>query len=107
MNILVSALGWMCLVALCIAAAALAIALAAHCYGKAMERFEWAVDAKTRHALGRSIAASAHWFSESQDTWLALKILGERIINQGGADSDQWREEWRKARAADKPEGKP
>lgn len=98
MTTFISIFGWICLALLCVAFAGLAVALAATACKKALERFEWAVDAKTRHEVGRSIGASAWWFSECPDTSLALRILAERLVNQGGADADQWREQWRKAR---------
>lgn len=98
MTTFITIMGWVTVAAVCIALAAFGVALAADQCRRALERFEWAVDAKTRHEVGRSIGASAWWFSENPDTSLALRILAERLINQGGADADQWREQWRKAR---------
>jgi hypothetical protein len=97
-NTFVTIVGWMCLLLLSAAFAGLAVVIAATACRKALERFEWAIDAKTRHEVGRSIGASSHWFSENPDTSLALRILAERLMNEGGADADQWREQWRKGR---------
>lgn len=98
MSTFVTAVGWFVIAMLCMALACGMVCLVLYCYDKAMQRFEWAVDAKTRHEVGRSIGASSWWFSECPDTSLALRILAERLMNQGGADADQWREQWRKAR---------
>lgn len=98
MNTFVTAVGWFVIAVLSFAAACAAGSLLIWRFQKALERFEWAVDAKTRHEMGRSIGASAWWFSECPDTSLALRILAERLINEGGADADQWRTQWRQAR---------
>lgn len=98
MSTFVTIMGWLCLALICFGIAATVVYAAATACSKALERFEWAIDAKTRHEVGRSIGASAWWFSECPDTSLALRILAERLMNQGGADADQWREQWRKAR---------
>ena len=98
MSTFVTIVGWLCLVFICLGIASAVVYAAAVACSKALERFEWAIDAKTRHEVGRSIGASAWWFSECPDTSLALRILAERLMTQGGADADQWREQWRKAR---------
>jgi ribosomal protein L16/L10AE len=63
-----------------------------------MERFEWAVAAKTLTEAGRSLGASAWWFSECPDTSLAIRIIAERMKDGMGFDSNQMREQWRKGR---------
>jgi hypothetical protein len=100
MDNVVTFFGWFCLAVLSLAACAAACGAAAYWVSKAMERFEWAIDIKTRHEVGRSIGASAWWFSESPDTSLALRILSEKLINNGCADADQWRQQWREAKTA-------
>lgn len=99
-NTFVTIMGWVCIALICLAALAVAVSFAATAVQKMLERFEWAIDSKTRHEVGRSIGASAHWFGESPDTYLAIRILAERLINQGGADAHQWREQWRQQIAA-------
>lgn len=98
MNDVATFVGWFCLAVLSLAVCAAACGWAGYMISKALERFEWAVDSKTRAEVGRSIGASAWWFSESPDTSLALRILAERLMTQGDADANQWREQWRKAR---------
>lgn len=98
MNTFVTIFGWICLGAICVALCALVVVAAAESCHRALERFEWAIAAKTRHEVGRSIGASAWWFSECPDTSLALRILAERLINQGAADANDWRQQWRNAR---------
>lgn len=101
MTTFVTILGWLCILFICISILCGAIGFAAMFVGKALERFEWAIAGKTRHEVGRSISASAHWFSESDDAWRALKILGDRLTRgMGAADPNEWREEWRRQRAA-------
>lgn len=97
MQTFITIVGWLTVVLICAAALAFAVALAADLCRRALERFEWAVGDKVRHELGRSIHASAHWFGECQDTALAIKMLGDRLIRQGCADSNEWREAWRGA----------
>jgi hypothetical protein len=100
----VTIVGWLCIAAICLAVAAFAVGFAAQACRVALQRFEWAVDEKTRHEIGRSISASGHWFSENPDTSLAIRILGERLMTGQSTDSDQWREQWRKGRAPRRPE---
>jgi hypothetical protein len=98
-------MGWLCVALICIATAAFAIGLAADQCRRAMERFEWAIIAKARHELGRDIQSCAHWFSESDEAWIAIKVLGERLTQGYATDVDRWREEWRerlRSRATEK-----
>jgi hypothetical protein len=95
----ITIVGWLCLTFICLSVLCGAVGFAAMFVGKALRRFEWAVADKTRHEVGRSIAASAHWFSESDETRKALKILGDRLTRGLATGPDEWREEWRKERA--------
>jgi hypothetical protein len=98
MNDFPTYLGWLCLVLVCLATLAFAIALAADLCRRALERFEWAVIAKARQEVGRSLDASGWWFSESPDTSLVVRIIGTRLARGEGIDADSMREQWRKAR---------
>lgn len=96
MTTFVNVVGWLVIAMLALALACGMICLVLMLYEKAMERFAWAVEAKARVALGRSIGASSWWFSEHPETSLALRILSDRIINGLAIDPDQWRGQWRK-----------
>lgn len=85
---------------LSIAATAAAVAIAASCCKRALERFEWAVDTKTRQHVGRSLDSSGWWFSECPDTSLAIRIIGTRLARGESIDADSMREQWRKARSS-------
>lgn len=96
MNDFVTCVGWFVIAMLALALASGCICCVLWAYDKAMERFEWSVDAKTRMELGRAIGAGAWWFSEHPQTRRALTILSERIVNGYGVDAYQWRDEWLK-----------
>lgn len=99
MTTFVTCIGWFVLAMLSVASASGMICLALYLYEKAMQRFEWAVAAKTLQETGRSIGASAWWFSECPDTSLALRLLAERMTNGLAiSDTSNWREQWRKGR---------
>jgi hypothetical protein len=100
MNQFVTFVGWACLLFTSIAALAACVAVAANCCKRALERFEWAVDAKTRQDVGRSLDASGWWFSECPDTSLAIRIIGTRLARGESIDADGMRAQWRKARAS-------
>ena len=95
MSTFITICGWLAVILLCIAGAALAVSLAADLCRRALERFESAVVLKFRHALGQDLASCSHWFSESTEAWVAIKVLGERIRDGYGTDVERWREEWR------------
>jgi hypothetical protein len=95
--------GWTCIVVICLIALALAVALAAYLCGKALERFEFAIAMKARQDAGRSLDASAWWFSESPDTSLAIRIIGTRLARGESIDADTMREQWRKAKTPQPP----
>lgn len=99
MNTFATYVGWFCLALLCLAGAALAVTCAADACRRTLERFEWAIDAKTRQEIGRSIDASGWWFSESPDTSLAIRIIGTRLARGESTDADSMREQWRRGRA--------
>lgn len=94
MNTFVMIVGWLCVLAICIAAAAGLVALCAGACRRVFERYESAVVLKCRHALGLDLRSCAHWFSESNETYIAIQILGERIRDGYGTDVSRWREEW-------------
>jgi hypothetical protein len=101
MTAFVTCVGWFVIAMLSLALAAGMICIALWLYEKAMERFEWSVAAKTLQEAGRSIGASAWWFSECPDTSLALRILAERMTNGlAVSDTSNWREQWQKGRRA-------
>lgn len=99
MSNFVTGVGWFVIAALALALACFAICCVLWLYEKAMERFESAVAAKTLASTGRSLGATAWWFSESPDTSLAIRIVAERMVDGRGFDSNQMREQWRKGRA--------
>jgi apolipoprotein N-acyltransferase len=99
MNSFVTGVGWFVIAMLALALACFAVCCVLWLYEKAMERFEFAVAAKTLASAGRSLGATSWWFSESPDTSLAIRIVAERMTNGLGFDSNQMREQWRKGRA--------
>lgn len=102
MNTFITVCGWIFVLVAVVAVAAFAVALAADQYRRAQERFEWAVIAKARNELGRDIQSCSHWFSESDEAWIAVKVLGERLTNGLATDISEWREEWRRRLAQGK-----
>lgn len=98
MNTFVTCIGWFVIAMLSLGFAAGMISFALYCYQKAMERFEWAVAAKTLTEAGRSLDACSWWFSESPDVSLAIRIVAERMTAGMGFDANQMREQWRKGR---------
>ena len=96
MNTFITICGWLCVLAVVIAVAGFAVALAADRYRRVQERFEWAIISKARNELGRDIQSSSHWFSESDEAWIAVKVLGERLTQGLATDVSEWREEWRR-----------
>lgn len=107
MSIVIDVLGWICAVLISIALAAAAVAWAADMCRRAMERYRWAIDTETRQSVGRSLAASGWWFSESPDTSLVVRIIGERLTKGESIDADSMREQWRKGRDSQGKEVKP
>lgn len=105
MNSFVTGVGWFTVAMLALALACFAICCVLWLYEKAMERFAWAVDAKTRMEIGRSMGASSWWFSEHPPTSLAIRILAERISKGQAPDPDQWRDQWRKGMKPDSASG--
>lgn len=101
MTAFVTCIGWFVIAMLALALAVGMVCLALWLYQKAMERFEWAVAAKTLSESGRSLGACAWWFSECPDTTLALRIVAERMTGGMGFDANQMREQWRKGRVTD------
>lgn len=99
---IITILGWICAVALCIAAAGFSISLAADLVRRAFERFEWAIVAKTTHNCGLLLRSAAYWFSESKEAYALLITLSDRLIKGYGIDESQWRDEWRN-RLSSKP----
>jgi hypothetical protein len=91
----VTIMGWLCVAFILGSILCGAVGLAGMGIGKVIERFERSTIATTRHDLGRDIQSCAHWFSESAEAWIAIKILGERLIQGYATDVDRWREEWR------------
>lgn len=98
MSTAITIFGWICAVIICLALLAFAVALAADMCRRAAERFRWAVDTETRQSVGRSLAASGWWFSESPDASLVVRIIGERLAKGESIDADSMREQWRKGR---------
>jgi hypothetical protein len=95
METFITVMGWLCLCFVLISILCGAVGLAGIGIGKVIERFERSTIATTRHELGRDIQSCAHWFSESTETWVAIKVLGERLTHGYATDVDRWREEWR------------
>lgn len=104
MSAFITIMGWLCFAFILLSILCGAVGLAGIGIGKVIERFERHTIATTRHELGRDIQSCAHWFSESDEAWIAVKVLGERLVNGLATDVAQWREEWRervkRARAA-------
>lgn len=100
MNTFVTIVGWLCLLFICLGVLCGAVSIVAMLVAKALERFEWAIVAQTRRSVGRSLHSSSHWFGESPDAALVVKIIGSRLINSDSIDADSMREQWRKARPA-------
>lgn len=91
---IVTYFGWFCLSLLCIAATVFSICLLVYLYGRAMERFENAIIGRALCDAGRSIHAAGYWFSNHPQTTVALKVLGQRMMEGYGCDPQQWRAEW-------------
>lgn len=105
MQTFITICGWLAVLSICIAAAAAVVAFAADQCRRAFERYESAVVLKCRHALGQDLVSCSHWFSESTETWTAIKILGERIRDGYGTDVSRWREEWHERLRASQGKG--
>lgn len=88
--------GWFVIAMLALAVAVGMICLALWLYEKAMQRFESAVAANTLSEAGRSLGATAWWFSEYPATSLAIRIVAERMTSGMGFDANQMRAQWRK-----------
>ena len=97
MNAFTTICGWIFILLVGISLTALVVGMMADVCRTVLERFERAVIARTRHDLGIDIQSCAHWFSESPETWVAIKILGDRLTRGYATDVNRWREEWRKA----------
>jgi hypothetical protein len=50
------------------------------------------------HHVGRELQGDACWFTESEDTSLALKLLGDNLVNKQAWNISELREEWRRQR---------
>lgn len=94
MNAFITIMGWLCLALILVSVLCGAIWLAGIGLSRVIERFERHVTATTRHELGRDIASCAHWFSESDEAWIAIKVLGEHLTKGYATDVDRWRKEW-------------
>ncbi len=101
MTIFITCVGWFVIAMLSLAFASGMICLTLWLYAKAMERFEWAVAAKTLNEAGHSLGACSWWFSESPDASLAIRIVAEKMTSGMGFDANQMREQWRKGRTTD------
>lgn len=95
MNTFITICGWLCVTAISLAVVFFAVAVAADRCRRVLERFERSIIATTRHDLGRDIQSCAHWFSESDEALVAIKVLGERLTQGLATDVDRWREQWR------------
>jgi hypothetical protein len=100
MNAFITVCGWLVVVLMVTAGCALLVIVAADMCRRMLQRFEWAVDTKTRQEVGRSLDASGWWFSESPDASLIVRIIGSRLARGESIDADSMREQWRKARAS-------
>jgi len=98
MDIFVTVMGWLAIVLLCAMGAGFGICMMAMGVDAVMSRYSSTVSEAARRSIGREIKASAHWFAESQDTGLLLRLLGDRIINNGTFETNQLRNDWRDAR---------
>lgn len=95
MNTFITIMGWLCIASICVAIAGGMVAAAASAIELALARFERAIESRVRQELGRDIQSCSHWFSESAETWVAIKVLGERMTKGYATDVDRWRDEWR------------
>jgi hypothetical protein len=98
MTAFATAIGWFVIAMLAFALACGMGALLLFCFQKAMERRDWAIAAETRIELGRQLGAAGWWFSEHPQTSLAIRILGDRLLNGLSADANAWRDQWQKGR---------
>lgn len=105
MNAFITVCGWLIVVLIVAGACALLVTVAADTCRRMLQRFEWAIDTKTRQEVGRSLDASGWWFSESPDASLIVRIIGTRLARGESIDADSMREQWRKARAPKGEEG--
>jgi hypothetical protein len=98
MQTFVTAVGWFVIAMLAFALACGMGALLLFCFHKAMERRDDAIAADTRSELGRQLGAAGWWFSEHPPTSLAIRILGDRLLNGLSTDPNGWRDQWQKGR---------
>lgn len=95
MNTFITTIGWLCFAFILGSILCGAVGWAGVGIAKVIERIERSVIATTRHDLGRDIQSSAHWFSESDEASIAIRVLGERLTQGYATDVNRWREEWR------------
>jgi hypothetical protein len=98
MQTFVIAVGWFVIAMLTLAFACGMVCLLLFCWQRAMERRDNAIEARAYNELGRRIGAAGWWFSEHPQTSLAIRILGDRMVNGLAVDPDQWRDQWQKGR---------
>lgn len=91
-------MGWFTVAMLCLAFSCGMVCLVFFCYQKAMEAHDRAVRVEYASELGRQISAAGWWFSEHPQTSLAIRILGDRLLNGLSASPDHWRDQWHKGR---------
>lgn len=88
--------GWFCIAMLCLGLAAGMAALAAWQIGKLCDRLKVIGAGKERRAIGWELISSAQWFSESEETYQAMKVVGEVVRDGCRVGDDSTRNEWRK-----------
>jgi hypothetical protein len=98
MQTFVTIAGWFVISMLALLFAGAMLSLVCVCWKRAMDRRDRAIETALRSELGRSIAAAGWWFSEHPPTSLAIRILGDRMVNGLAVDPDQWRDQWQKGR---------
>jgi hypothetical protein len=98
MQTLVTGVGWFVIAMIALALACGMVCLVLVCWDKAMDRRDRAIETVCRSELGREISAAGWWFSEHPQTSLAIRILGDRLLNGLSTDPDGWRDQWHKGR---------
>jgi hypothetical protein len=97
MSLFFSVIG--CVAALAVSASLLAFAVSNVVV--AMTNARWSRDEivkkDARKELGNLLIYSSHWFSESDPTWQAIKVIGAEISRSGDFDVSMCRDKWREA----------
>lgn len=88
-------IGGLCILALCVAFALVALAWLGEVVERCAARRDRRVGREACRELGRRIAIESYWFSES-DAHLAVKTLGEAIAEEGQYRIDDVRDDWRR-----------